>query len=199
MFTVTSVVGLNTRRALVDGSGTTARLSTPYHMSFNAAGALYVAESTRAVIRILSPAGVLTTWTTIVAPSSFPYAVGLAVHPNGHLYFSESSLFGSGVFVTSVAKVTTPFAGREDLDGYAEGQGTGALFLYPLGLRDSVIDIVFDSAAVDLLVGTWDNGDAGVTLDTSGNLLVCDTGNSRLRRVTPGGLVSTFASISVNR
>lgn len=41
--------------------------------------------------------------------------------------------------------------------------------------------------------------DAGVTLDTSGNVLVSDVLNNRLRRVTPAGLVSTFASLSVNR
>ena len=33
----------------------------------------------------------------------------------------------------------------------------------------------------------------GMTADTNGNLYIADTGNQRVRKITPGGIISTFA------
>lgn len=51
------------------------------------------------------------------------------------------------------------------VEGYADGPGTQAAFNTPSGLA----------------------------LDSEGNLFVADTGNNRIRKITPGGLVSTVA------
>jgi len=59
----------------------------------------------------------------------------------------------------------TLFAGSEDRTGYKDGQGSKARFHEPRGLA----------------------------VASDGSLLVADSGNNRLRRVTPHGTVSTVA------
>ena len=63
------------------------------------------------------------------------------------------------------ANVVTTYAGFVNLQGYADGPLAAAQFNSPSGL-------VFDSA---------------------GNLLVLDSGNSVVRKITPAGIVSTLA------
>ncbi len=60
-------------------------------------------------------------------------------------------------------KTVTTFAGGAE--GYADGQGLQASFNTP----------------------------SGIAIDSKGNLYVADTGNNRIRKITPDGLVSTVA------
>jgi len=71
----------------------------------------------------------------------------------------------SALYAISLAGVLTLFAGSEDETGYNDGQGSKARFNQPYGLA----------------------------VASDGSLLVADTLNSRLRRVTLHGTVSTVA------
>lgn len=39
----------------------------------------------------------------------------------------------------------------------------------------------------------------GITVDVAGNVYVADSGNYRIRKITPNGMVSTYAGISISR
>jgi sugar lactone lactonase YvrE len=111
------VLAGNGQAGFADGPATEAGFQYPYAVAADAAGTLYVADYRNHRIRKVAPDGTV------------------------------STLAGSGTA------------------GHAEGQGAAAQFSSPRGL----------------------------TIDAAGNLYVVDTGNARIRRVTPDGTVSTFA------
>ena len=88
---------------------------------------------------------------------------GITTDGKGNLYVSDS--FNSTIrFISSSATVTT-FAGIAGLNGYNDGAAASAQFYSP----------------------------AGLVADVQGNLYVSDLGNNVIRKITPAGVVSTYA------
>ena len=95
--------------------------------------------------------------------ATFNGPFGIAAGADGNLYVAD---LGNNLIRKIAARtVVTTLAGRADSAGYADGQDTMAFFNQPFG----------------------------VAADAAGNVFVADAGNNRIRKVTPGGLVSTFA------
>jgi len=118
--------------------------------------------------------------------------------------------------VASPAKVST-LAG--DIFGYKYGIGTAAQFNFPRGLvvtpsgviyvsdtsNNSIRKITPDGLVTTLagdgiagyVDGTGENsrfrGPTGIASDAVGNIYVADSGNHRIRKITPGGVVTTLA------
>ncbi len=142
----------------------------------------------------------------------------VAVDSAGNVYFTSiHSIFkvDSSGTLTLVAGT-----GRRGVSGDG-GAATGAQFSFPEGLavdaagnlyvadRDAnVIRVVSASGAISTFAGTGvagfsgDNGPAaaaqldgptGLALDAAGNLYVADTHNNVIRRISPGGAISTVA------
>ena len=131
------------------------------------------------------------------------------------LFLGISTLYGQTVnqqvYVSTIAG-----SGKA---AFANGTGTGASFYYPDGVAvdtsgsvyvgDTVnnrIRKVTPGGVVSTLAGNGSaifadgngtgasfNSPRGVAVDTSGNCYIADTDNNRIRKVTPGGLVSTLA------
>src|SRR6185503_12053629 len=89
----------------------------------------------------------------------------------------------------------------------ADGTGSAARFSGPNGVvvdgagnlyvADSKLRKLTPDGVVTTLVGSVEQvaGGYGVDLDSAGNLFVADQGNiTRIRKVTPAGVETTFAS-----
>ncbi len=162
------------------GPATSAQIDNPKDLAIDAAGNLYFAEEINDVIRKVTPAGIIST----VA------GTGVA----GYL--------GDGGAATS-ARLNAPFGLHVASDGT----------IYIADRGNQVVRKVSPGGTITTVAGNGSagfSGDGGaatsaqlsgpydITVDSSGNFYVADTDNDAIRRVTPGGTISTIAGRGVN-
>jgi alpha-tubulin suppressor-like RCC1 family protein/sugar lactone lactonase YvrE len=192
------------------GTATT-ETSGPVAVAADAAGAVYVAEYRGAGGRLLkiTPAG---TVQTILGSGGF---YGIAVAPDGTIYASQ--ILNHRILRVTPAGVVTVLAGGTR--GSADGVGAAAQFYYPCGLaldaagtlyvadRDNHRIRRIDPATSEVTtiagssLGYVDGTGAaarfntpwGVAIDSAGTIYVADTGNYRIRSISPAGEVTTLA------
>jgi hypothetical protein len=92
----------------------------------------------------------------------FDDPAGVAVDTNGNVFVADS--YNDTIRKITPSGVVSTVAGSPGNDGFQDGTGQGALFSNP----------------------------SGVTVDSLGNIYVADTGNNAVRKITPGGAVSTI-------
>ena len=219
---VTTLAGSGTAGS-VDGTGSAASFLEPYAVAVDAAGNAYVADSFNNKVRKVTPAGVVTTVAGSGASGSVDGAATAATFniPRGvavdgaTLYVAD---WGGQKIRKVAAGIVTTLAGS-GRSGFADGPGTAAAFYFPSGVAVDAGGNVYvaDSwnhdvrkvsagGAVTTLAGSGSNGSAdgtgsvasffepaGVAADGFGNVYVADTLNQRIRKVAPGGVVTTLA------
>ncbi|HQR44650.1 MAG TPA: NHL repeat-containing protein [Thermoanaerobaculia bacterium] len=208
-----------------DGTGTAAAFNSPYGVAVGAGGVVYVADTGSNKIRKITSTGVVTTIAGSGAASSldgngtaasFNGPAGLAVDGNGNLYVAD--VFGDKIRKISPGGIVTTIAGS-GVEGGDDGTGAAASFASPVGIAVDAGSNVFVAdmfnneirkispggevttfAGSGLPDGVDGVGTAasfywpsGVALDGAGNLYVADLGNSKIRKITPAGLVTTYA------
>lgn len=158
-----------------DGFGTAAMFYNPRGLTLDPSGNLYVADNNNHCIRRVTPAGEVT---TVVGTNSAGYQDGtgtaamfynpcdVAMDSVGNLFVTDQNNNRIRK-ITSTGEVTT-FAGGNY--GYADGNGTSALFRSP----------------------------SGIAIDAQDNLYVADLNNHCIRKITPLGNVSTLAGSTTN-
>jgi sugar lactone lactonase YvrE len=154
-------------------TGTDARFVSPSGVALAGDGTLYVADRDSSTIRAISAAGEVTTLAgsdgeigavdATGADARFAGPTSIAIGPDGNLYVADA--LASTIRKVTPSGVVTTFAGQAGVSGSANGTGTEATFSIPFGLA----------------------------FDSNGDLLVTDTGNNRIRKITPAGVVTTFA------
>lgn len=172
--TVTTYAGLAGKPGFLNGTASTAQFNQPNGVALAPDGTLYVADYGNSCIRAVSPAGGVTTLagqpgTHGAADGSstqatFYWPVGLAVDASGNVWVADTYNHTLRKIVTGGTVSTV--AGNGGTPGNLDGTGSAARFNQP----------------------------CGVTVTASGDLVVTDTGNHFLRRVTAAGVVTTFTA-----
>lgn len=156
----------------VDGTAATASFSTPAAMVFDAAGNMFVTDTQAHNVRKIATDGTVTTFAGSGIYSSvdgtgiqasFRAPSGIVIDSAGNLYVGDAE--AHVIRKITAAGVVTTFAGTNNVAGSADGTGTAASF----------------------------NDPAGLAIDAAGNLFVADAKNNKIRKVTPAGVVTTYA------
>lgn len=154
-----------------DGTGTNASFRQPWGITIDSQNNLFVTDYGNHTIRKITSAGIVTTIAGLAGnfgTTNGPRASARFKNPSGIAIDS-----GGRIFITDSSnnriRMIKPNNGK--VDTFA---GSTA------GNTDGSIDAKF-------------NRPFGVTIDSKDNLFVADSGNHRVRKITPNGVVSTFA------
>jgi DNA-binding beta-propeller fold protein YncE len=158
-----------------DGEGTVAQFHRPTGIAMDADGNFFVADSFNHRIRKITPQGQVSTLAGTGAHGhrDGEGAVALFDYPEGVAVDGDGNVIVADEFNHRIRRITpqgqvSTLAGNGD-EGCRDGERTLAQFNCPSGLA----------------------------VDAGGNVIVTDTGNERIRMITPQGQVSTLAGTGV--
>jgi hypothetical protein len=213
--TVTTFAG--STEGSTDGTGTQALFSSPTALAVDQVfGDLWVVDAVNNNIRKVTPGGVVTTEVSAGAGLSVPSGIsishGVAISDTANnRIVGLSSTFGIEVLAGGSV-------------GDHDGNGSSAQFQFPADVADcpnldlfvadefnAEIRRISLNADVTTYAGapsglSFQDGPAsearflhprGITCDDFGNLYVADTGNNKIRLITPSGMVMTLAGSSI--
>ena len=161
-----------------DGIGAAAQFFGPEGLTLDLSGNIMVGELENNRIRQVTPSGVVTTMAGGVegyadgtgTAAEFFYPTNLTGDKSGNLFVADT--YNQRIRKITSAGVVTTFVGGGPTGpgngGLVDGSGTAARF----------------------------NAPAGMAFDGSGNLYVADEGNNVIRKITPAGVVTTYAGNS---
>lgn len=160
-----------------DGFGAAARFLAPVGVTTDSAGNVYVADTFNNAIRKITPAGEVTTLAGapgasgslngVGAAATFSKPKGVTADDAGNVYIADTN--NSTIRKITASGVVTTLAGAPPLEGgdhtNTDGFGAAARFSFPTGLAT----------------------------DSTGTVYVADTANNTIRKISPSGIVTTFA------
>ncbi|MCE7996898.1 MAG: hypothetical protein HEP71_33360, partial [Roseivirga sp.] len=214
---------------VADGTGTAASFATPTGIAVDSNGNIFVTQgdfdSRQSLIRKISPSGVVSTFAGsgnygsadgTGTEASFSGPSGIAIDASDNIYVVGAAY--NRIRKISPSGVVTTIAGS-GRSGSVDGTGTDASFNRPYGIavdasgnvyigdtNSNKIRKISPSGVVSTFAGSGIrgsvdssgtaasfNGPRGLAIDASGNVYVADGGNYRIRKISPAGVVSTFA------
>ena len=168
---MSTLAGLAGVGGSVDGIGSVARFYDAEGVAVDSAGNVYVAETLGSTIRKVTPGGLVTTLAGSSGDSGSTDGTGSSArfnHPLGVAVDSAGNVYVADTTNNTIRKVTpnglvTTLAGSTRFVGGEDGTTTATF-----------------------------NGPQGVAVDSAGDVFVADTKGHTIRRITPGGVVSTL-------
>lgn len=217
---VSTLAGTAGQQGRVDGSGGTVRLGFATGLVIASDGNLYFTEIDNRVVRMVTPAGEVTTIAGdpgvpgtsdgTGTAARFQIPLGLAIDGNDVLYVTDNG--AHTIRRVTTAGVVDTWAGGATLPGLVNATGTNARFSAPVGIiaeadgtlyvsdsNNGLIRKVSPAAEVTTFATLGSVPDASVELTTpaglvrdgSGIFTVADLGNHRLLSVSAAGVAST--------
>jgi sugar lactone lactonase YvrE len=175
-YTFTTLAG--TRPGGTDGTGSAASFNNPEGVAVDSLGNIFIADNENDTIRRITPPGVVTTLAGTAGQigsadgtggaAQFSHPEGVAVDISGNVYVADT--WNNTIRKITTAGVVTTLAGTAGQGGSADGTGDAAQLNYP----------------------------TGVAVDNQGNLYVADAENFKIRKITPGRVVSTLAGSGIS-
>jgi sugar lactone lactonase YvrE len=159
------------------GSATKAKLNNPASLAMDASGSLYIDDQGNNVIRRVNAKGQITTVAgngiqgfsgdgKLATQAGLNLPGGIALDMAGNLFISDT--FNERIRKVGSNGIITTVAG-DGRTGFA-GDGSQA-----------------KNAELSL------PGGGGIAVDGAGNLFIADTGNNRIRKIAPTGIITTVA------
>ncbi len=156
-----------------NGPAVSANLDGPNGLALDGAGNLYIADTDNNRVRRVTRDGVITTFAgggSSLNDNGPAVSVNLN-SPNGLAFDGTGNLYIADTFNRRIRKVT-----RTGVISTFTGTGTQG-----------------DSGDGDTATAAQLSRPVGVSVDNSGNLYIADQGSDRIRKITPAGVISTFA------
>jgi len=155
----------------INGMGINSAFFTPFGLTVDANDNVYVADAGNNMIRKITSAGLVSTFAgvsdtatfTTAAPSPIINPTGVAIDVSGNVYVAN--YLGNDILFINPAGIVSILTGKSDTTGAVNGSLKSATFYLP----------------------------NSVALDVQHNLYVSDGVNNLIRKITPAGVVSTFA------
>ncbi len=173
--TITTIAGNGSREFSGDGEPAISAGLSAISVAVDARGNIFIADSINNRIRKVSVSGVITTVAGNgmqgfsgdggpATSASLSYPAGIALDAAGNLFISDSSNYR--IRKVSIDGAISTIAGN-GVNGFS-GDGGPAI---SASLSDA----------------------GGIAVDSSGNVFFADDSNNRIRRVSPGGIITTVA------
>lgn len=158
-----------------DGAATAAQLNQPIAAAIDATGNSYIVDYSNRRVRKITPAGVIST-----------------VAGNGTFGFNADGNAATAGGLVDVYRVAVDTAGNMYLPEY---QSHRIRKITPAGIISTVVGTGVPGFSGDggPATAAQINGPVGIALDTAGSIYFTDYGNSRVRKVSPTGVISTIA------
>ena len=233
---ITTLAGTGTTGSSGDGgAATSAQLNSPYGVSADISGNVYIAVQGNNKIRMVTSTGIITTiagtgtygssgdgGAATSAQLNSPY--GVSVDISGNVYIADTN--NNKIRMVTSTGIITTIAGMGTHGSSGDGgAATSALLNGPTGVSVDISGIVYivdtnnnkirmvtSTHIISTFAGTFTPGSSGdfgaatsaqldnpfgVSVDISGNVYIVDKGNNKIRMVTSTGLITTFAGTGI--
>jgi sugar lactone lactonase YvrE len=226
--TVTTLAGSPGHSGATNGTGASAFFNHPCGLAVDLGGNVYVADTFNDCIRVVTPAGAVSTLAGQFGQTGAadgPGTNALFASPIGIAVDSQTNVYVADTGNCAIRKITpggavSTVAGLWTARGSADGSGTNAQFAFPKGIavdgagnlfvadtgNNTIRKIAADGTVTTVggqagAAGATDSigtnalfyAPWGIAVDATGNLLVAESGNHSIRKISPGGQVSTLA------